>query len=281
MTKRSRQDSEPELVTASCLSTESDIASPESSSSPRPITHEKTKIVHLDLEGSEAPSPPAVMICSLPPHRQTLSFSSYEDYEIHYNKTHVNRCLECRKNFPTEHFLNLHIEENHDALIEIRRDKGERTYACFVEDCERKCSTPQKRRMHLVDKHMFPKDYDFHVVIDGIDHRSSMLRSGRHRRRSSAVQQKRNLGENAQPQSSPSPKTPASEANNTGGVDPAETHASESDDPDTVLTMNPTSVQTNSDIDDLTGAMSSLRFVPTSVRFGRGRGRGRGGFSRS
>jgi len=39
----------------------------------------------------------------------------------------VNRCLECRRNFPTEHFLNLHIEENHDALVSVRRERGEKT----------------------------------------------------------------------------------------------------------------------------------------------------------
>jgi len=37
----------------------------------------------------------------------------------------------------------------------------------------------------------------------------------------------------------------------------------------------------DTDMDSLTGAMSSLKFVPQSVRFGRGRGRGRGGFSRT
>lgn len=30
-------------------------------------------------------------------------------------------------------------------------------FGCFVEGCERKCSTPQKRRRHLIDKHMFPR----------------------------------------------------------------------------------------------------------------------------
>lgn len=35
------------------------------------------------------------------------------------------------------------------------------------------------------------------------------------------------------------------------------------------------------DIEDLSGAMSALKFVPPSVRFGRGGGRARGGFSRS
>jgi hypothetical protein len=34
-------------------------------------------------------------------------------------------------------------------------------------------------------------------------------------------------------------------------------------------------------VDSITSSMSSLKFVPSSVRFGRGRGRGRGGFASS
>lgn len=145
------------------------------SSSPAPTPTPK---IHLPT-----PSPhdqtQEVMRCSLPPHREDLSFSSYEDYEVHYRQAHVNRCTQCGGNFPTDLFLNLHIEENHDSLVAERRERGEKTvctymplfscslqfhasansvqYGCFVEDCEKKCSTPQKRRMHLVDKHMFPK----------------------------------------------------------------------------------------------------------------------------
>lgn len=74
-----------------------------------------------DSESGEA------MRCSLPPHRNTLTFATFEEYDIHYAKTHVNRCVECRKNFPTTHFLNLHIEENHDSLISVRRERGEKT----------------------------------------------------------------------------------------------------------------------------------------------------------
>jgi hypothetical protein len=106
-------------------------------------------------------STPAVgiteMRCSLPPHKHALEFQSHEDYEVHYLKEHTNRCSSCGKNFPTAHFLGLHIEENHNALRETLQAKGEKTYACFVEDCDRKCSTPQKRRLHLIDKHGFPK----------------------------------------------------------------------------------------------------------------------------
>lgn len=67
------------------------------------------------------------MRCSLPPHKGVLSFASYEDYEVHYLQAHVNRCAECGKNFPTGHFLGLHIEENHDPLAGARRERGEKT----------------------------------------------------------------------------------------------------------------------------------------------------------
>jgi hypothetical protein len=78
-----------------------------------------------------------VMHCSLPPHREVISFSSYEDYEVHYLQTHVNRCSECGKNFPTDRFLNLHIEENHDPLVAAKRDKGEKTVRQPCDHCFR------------------------------------------------------------------------------------------------------------------------------------------------
>lgn len=68
-----------------------------------------------------------VMKCSLPPHSDTLSFSTFEDFEIHYAKAHANRCPECQRNLPTEHYLGLHIEENHDPLVGALRARGEKT----------------------------------------------------------------------------------------------------------------------------------------------------------
>lgn len=87
------------------------------------------KIVHLDVDKDSGEAFPnkAAMQCSLPPHKQILSFETYEEYEIHYHKVHVNRCLECRKNFPTDHFLNLHIFENHDALVAVKKERGDKT----------------------------------------------------------------------------------------------------------------------------------------------------------
>jgi len=123
--------------------------------------------------------------------------------------------------------------------------------------------------MHLIDKHMFPKDYDFFVVNDGIDKRTSMLRSGRHRRKSSAAQHATEI-ERARRRSSTLETANAAMEEN--GVEDAE--GSEQ-------TSAVKSLTTKKDVEmeDLSGAMSALKFVPPSVRFGRG-GK-RGGFSRS
>ncbi|KAI9746556.1 MAG: hypothetical protein M1818_000269 [Claussenomyces sp. TS43310] len=235
------------------------------------------KFVHLDRESGETAE---VMQCSLPPHRETLSFTSFDDYEVHYNKAHVNRCIECRKNFPTPHFLNLHQEENHDPLIQVLKARGERTFSCFVEDCERKCSTAQKRRMHLIDKHMFPKDYDFCVVDDGIDHRSSLLKSGKHRRRSATTQIADAHGRSRR--RSLMSSTIQGRVSETGSnISPSSDQIEEAN-PENgkYLRSVPVYPQRDGDVDDLTGALSALKFVPPSVRFGRGRGMRRGGFSK-
>ena len=118
MPKR-RRDGSPDL-TNDPLSSDLDNQTPgsidESSHSPK----------YVQTTGCTAPRKTA-MKCSLPPHLETLLFSTFEEFEVHYAKAHANRCPECRKNFPTEHFLELHIEENHDPLVEAKRAKGEKT----------------------------------------------------------------------------------------------------------------------------------------------------------
>ncbi|CAM1505574.1 Fc.00g112110.m01.CDS01 [Cosmosporella sp. VM-42] len=216
-----------------------------------------TKITELDTSAVEDEEDSVAMRCSLPPHREVLIFKSYDEYESHYNKSHMNRCLECRKNFPTEHLLGVHIEECHDPLVLVKREKGEHTYSCFVEGCERKCLTHQKRRMHMIDKHMYPKNFFFAVTRDGIDGRRSLLvESGHHRRRSSTATQSKESrrraslleGEGSQPKDTPKSPPPKGGRKESTNDDRADT-----------------------DMADLTGAMSSLNFVPQSVRFGKGR----------
>ncbi|KAF9179102.1 hypothetical protein BGZ51_007251 [Haplosporangium sp. Z 767] len=95
------------------------------------------------------------------------TFSTLAAYEHHYETNHRYICQACGKFFPSEKWLDLHIREVHDILIRIRRERGEKTYQCFVEGCERLCSSQKKREMHLIDKHQYPRRFNFAIVLTG------------------------------------------------------------------------------------------------------------------
>ncbi|OHE96092.1 zinc finger protein [Colletotrichum orchidophilum] len=219
--------------------------------------------VEPDAEGA---SEDFAMKCSLPPHKEALTFKTYDDYEAHYIATHTNRCLECGRNLPSGHLLNVHHEECHDSFAAVKRERGEHTYSCFVEGCERKCMTPQKRRMHLIDKHGFPKNYFFAVTKEGVDGRRSLLvEAGHHRRKSSNAfsitkgsKRRSSILDSSTSQGGESQMSGDAVAKSEAGPVPAQ-----------LATME----RSDTEMEDLAGAMSALNFVPNSVRFGRGGGR--------
>ncbi|KAF7719609.1 Zinc finger C2H2 type domain-containing protein [Penicillium ucsense] len=263
MAKRSHSPSAPQ---DSAITLDSLTCSPSLSSttSETKLPSDRSKLLHRDTVPFVE-----VMHCTLPPHRETVSFASYEDYEVHYQQTHVNRCSQCSKNFPTAHFLNLHIEENHDPLAAARRARGEKTYRCFIEDCERQCSSPHKRRLHLVDKHMFPRTYNFYIINDGIDKQTSLLRplNKSHRRRISSasissiqegrLRRRSSVSQAASPTNVTSPASPASPTSPKRMEIRPGPRVSE----DRSIDM---------ELDGLTWSMSALRFVPASVTRNRG-----------
>ncbi|KAH8895053.1 hypothetical protein GQ53DRAFT_779848 [Thozetella sp. PMI_491] len=227
------------------------------------------KVAELDADVGDAAG--LTMRCSLPPHKEPLVFTTYKEYEAHYSNAHTNRCIECRKNFPSSHLLGVHIEEWHDSFVAVKREKGEQTYSCFVQGCERKCLTPQKRRLHLIDKHMYPKNFFFAVTRDGIDGRQSLLLKGR--THSGA---RRPLGTTPAKESDQIPVAKVKRPEDLGGEGAAEEQgqslAIESH-------LQPDSGEPpDVDMEELSGVMSALQFVPSSVRFGRA-GR-RAGFAR-
>lgn len=129
--------------------------------------------------------------------------------------------------------------------------------------------------MHLIDKHMFPKNYDFFIVNSGIDRRSSMLRP-RHRQASSASS--RALLRDRQGGISQKQVTTLEHPHGETQTDIERPLVPAAEDLN-ATSPKQTSFSTDVDMERLASNMSTLRFVPSSVRFGRG-GR-RGGFSRS
>ncbi|GAA5889171.1 hypothetical protein JCM8208_007791 [Rhodotorula glutinis] len=148
-------------------------------------------------EHSEAPC----WTCSLPPscHHQPSSHPSLSSLEAHHRTFHSFVCtappphyewavakgryegrehyvgsgeakeLVCGRVFPDDRFLQLHLAECHDELAQVRRERGEKIFACFQPDCRQLFATPKARRLHLVSKHAFPTQYFFGVTIWGVE----------------------------------------------------------------------------------------------------------------
>lgn len=243
---------------------------------------EKSRSASVEVEAhtpkyqSVEPRDPPAMRCSLPPHKP-MSFSTYADYESHYQQAHTNRCTECKKNFPSSRFLELHIEENHDPILAAKREEGEKTFACFVEGCETVCRDWKKRRSHLVDKHGYPRNYDFLVVDHGIDGRRIMLRPGvdsQGHRKSSRERKRSDSSLSAHTQTKEA--TSVSEQN---GVINHESSKTKDDSSKHPKQNTSTTGAAATSLDDLTSSMSALKMVPRSVTFGQRKGRS--GFAKS
>lgn len=123
--------------------------------------------------------------------------------------------------------------------------------------------------MHLIDKHMYPKNFFFAITRDGIDGRRSLLIEDRSRGR----RQQQKLSAAAAPR-------PVSSSQNRKGDEPGvveKPNASTDGRPTMEIEQKSPDRQPDQDMEDLSSAMSSLKFVPMSVRFGRG---GKAGFAK-
>ncbi|GJJ78483.1 hypothetical protein EMPS_10842 [Entomortierella parvispora] len=140
------------------------------------LTEEDAYMPELDLHSSlllpetENTARPGIHLqrCHLGHCHGEQTFSTTAAYEHHYETNHRHICRSCEKIFPGTKLLDLHLNEVHDIMIKIRREQGQKTYQCFVDGCERLCSTSQKRRQHLIDKHHYPRSFNFSIVFTGV-----------------------------------------------------------------------------------------------------------------
>ena len=138
--------------------------------------------------------------------------------------------------------------------------------------------TPQKRRMHLIDKHMYPKNFFFAVTLHGIDGRQSMLLDERRKpgnRPPTTATRTGSSKPKPTSKSKPLPETKEEQTEEQMEVDQPEsetTPTSAKTDAEMTDNQDDESVKETVDVDmgDLVGKMSALQFVPSSVRFGRG-----------
>lgn len=164
----------------------------------------------------------------------------------------------------------------------------ERIYACFDHMCDKMCSSARKRKMHLIDKHGYPKDYEFRIVEWGVEGRSTLLRElqgkggdGGGKRRSLTVDKKaetergKKVGVEDGMDVDEDVKCPAPpevmSAIRKGAEAQLAALVPKAKSPEPAVEAKKS--EDAMDVDGLAGAMSALRFVPTSVRLGKAKAR--------
>ncbi|XP_052007575.1 zinc finger protein 511 [Xyrauchen texanus] len=87
-------------------------------------------------------------------------FDTLEGYEHHYNSLHRHVCSNCKRSFPSNRLLDIHILEWHDSLFQVMAEK-QCMYECLVEGCGLKFITSKERKNHLIRTHSYPANFRF------------------------------------------------------------------------------------------------------------------------
>lgn len=90
----------------------------------------------------------------------TFAAESLLEYENHYNSCHRYACSECKKNLPSPHLLDLHIQETHDSFFAVLAERKP-SYCCYIEECREKFNNSEERLQHCIKDHKLPKDFRF------------------------------------------------------------------------------------------------------------------------
>ncbi|KAH8118414.1 hypothetical protein DFH11DRAFT_1503114 [Phellopilus nigrolimitatus] len=281
---------------ASAKRARQDQFSASSSRSPSPTTMPTSKAQRVANRASRDGAP---LLCTLPPtchppHNAPTALANSQELEAHYAKYHAHVCEErgCAAVFPNARLLELHQAECHDPLALVRKERGEKIFACHLETCPRLFLNPKKRRLHLIQAHGFPKEYFFAVTNKGVGgllkkwgEGASLIR-GSWKARSEQVDEKSAEGMEVEDEEDSDDDTDESkdEEKNRQGLsriwccpllirvnlkDHPRKQAYTIEQTGKPLPAESTAIQKDT-FDALANSMNSLSLVPTSIRFGRG-----------
>ncbi|KAJ7308586.1 hypothetical protein DFH08DRAFT_490648 [Mycena albidolilacea] len=231
-------------------------------SSSSSLTTEPTSKAQRTTDASSTAHP---LLCTLPPtcNHHPTPIANSKDLEAHYATYHAHVCEEqgCNCVFPDARLLEIHQTECHDPLAAVRKDRGEKIFACHLASCSKMFLTPKARRLHLINGHGYPKEYFFAVTNKGVGGLLKRWGDG-----ASLMRGQWKARESPDTSEPPEPQSPS--------VLVEEDDDEDDDMPTTSHQQPPT---TGGGIDSLTDSLNALALVPPSIRFGRG-GKN-GGFS--
>ncbi|KAJ8473736.1 hypothetical protein ONZ51_g7670 [Trametes cubensis] len=235
------------------------------------------------------------ILCTLPPTcnppNRPTHLAGTRDLEAHYAMYHAHVCEE--KGLAHPRAPQSHQTECHDPLAAVRKERGEKIFACHLATCPRRFSTPKTRRLHLIEAHGYPKEYFFAVTNKGVGGLLKRWGEG-----ASLLRRPWRPRENAHPDGDEDQDETEAEME----AEPTAVHEPEedSDDDEQILfekmpvdrpaakpiisngrteaadkapmksNGKAKATQPGEDADALANAMGSLSLVPTSIQFGRG-----------
>eukprot|EP00545_Synedropsis_sp_CCMP1620_P000839 CAMPEP_0119014540 /NCGR_PEP_ID=MMETSP1176-20130426/9912_1 /TAXON_ID=265551 /ORGANISM="Synedropsis recta cf, Strain CCMP1620" /LENGTH=309 /DNA_ID=CAMNT_0006967731 /DNA_START=77 /DNA_END=1006 /DNA_ORIENTATION=+ len=96
------------------------------------------------------------------------TFTSLAACEGHYEESHMFQCRECHAILPSDHLLDLHLQEAHDNAYFLESVKrGTQGYQCLV--CHLQFPSMQERLTHLMVQHGYPKWFRFIPQAQPVD----------------------------------------------------------------------------------------------------------------
>ncbi|KAG2143775.1 uncharacterized protein EDB93DRAFT_568363 [Suillus bovinus] len=234
------------------------------------------------------------LLCTLPPtcnppHNRPTPIANSRDLELHYGKYHAQVCEQkgCGFVFPDARLLELHQTECHDPLAAVRKDRGDKIFACHLVSCPRLFQTPKARRLHLIQAHSYPKEYFFAVTNKGVGgllkrwgDGASMIRGTwkprDNKNEKDSEDDEMVIDEDEEDSDEGENEESSSGDEQNGEATPKIRYHQELEEIPTRTAISPRrgngAVQTaaDHDIDKLTNSINSLSLVPPSIRFGRG-----------
>ncbi|TCD60347.1 hypothetical protein EIP91_010331 [Steccherinum ochraceum] len=214
------------------------------------------------------------VICTLPPtcnppvHKPT-PLANTQELERHYATYHAHHQTEC-----------------HDPIAGVRKDRGDKIFACHLPTCPRLFLTPKGRRLHLIQAHGYPKEYFFAVTNKGVGgllrkwgEGVSLVRGVWRERERAGDGGEAGDGDGDGGSEESEEEDENENENATRGKNGLRVHTplveddsseSDSESPETDQKKK----ASDTSIDSIASAMTSLSLVPPAIRFGRGAKRG-------
>ncbi|KAJ1647891.1 hypothetical protein J3B02_001676 [Coemansia erecta] len=116
------------------------------------------------LQSAETPA----IVCEQPPCMGTVLCPTLLAFERHYDQMHRYVCSLCNAILPSSYWLDLHIDEIHDAFFDVRAKRGDCMFRCFLASCPKAFANADDRKRHMVHTHCFAASFNWRLVDTGM-----------------------------------------------------------------------------------------------------------------